>query len=173
VRPEDRAAVPPQRRARGPRTRAAGALLLPGFLAAAAHVRAALGLRRALAAIGQLHPHHLVQQVGLHRRRKKTASGSSHRSTVSFFAFTTSTSVAMRSSGPRLGPPSADDRSSLPLLDRDHSAAGPGTAPSIRTRLFSASTDTTRSPRTVVRWAPMWPGRWCPGTPATGRTTPR
>src|SRR5919197_1343307 len=69
LRPEDGAAARPQRRADAARTRAAGALLPPGLLAAAAHQPLRLGRRRARAPRRELALHGGVQEVLAHRAR--------------------------------------------------------------------------------------------------------
>ena len=129
VRPEHRAAVPPQR---GPR-RARRAPDRSPFASRASSRRRSPPQRPLVSAVPWRRFASCIRTTSWSRcgftGAPKIASGSSQRSTVSFFALTTSTSVAIGSSGPRPGPPRPRIRSSLPLLDRDHAARRPGNRP--------------------------------------------
>src|SRR5699024_12385754 len=152
----DDAAAGELRGAQGALTGTTGALLLPGLLAAAAHLGARLGLVGALAAGRLLGDDHLVDQghIGLHvedRRRQLDGAGllagriehvdgqiRCHRAQASFAGLLT-----------------AERTSTRPPL-------GPGRGPLTSTRPVSTSTARTVRFWTLVRSPPMRPAMRCP-----------
>src|SRR4030095_6339228 len=168
VLPERVATVPPQRCARRPDLRTAGALLLVGLLAAAADEGAVLGLVGATAFRRVLPHDRFPHEVGLDRAREHGVAQvdrpdllvlaihyiECHGYFLPFFGF----SACGFGSG---------FRATARRITTTPSGA-PGTAPRNTSRWFSMSTLTTRRFRVVMREPPIRPAARMPLTTRDG-----
>src|SRR5581483_3517768 len=152
--PENDAAVPPLRRSGAALAGAARALLTPRLGIAARHRRPCFGRSRALAQVGHLPHGGLVNRHVLDRRGEDLVV---EVDLVDHLAGHVVHGNLRHGAYPFFFRPAA----LTAFLTKMSALLAPGTAPSTRSRLRSASTSTTFRFCTVTRTSPRWPAmRW-------------